>query len=78
MSTFSQTRVSETGPSITDTPLVVPPPPAPPTRYLSAIVDDSPCDGGHGRFCPTCASINRGIDRDQAMANHPAGKGRAL
>lgn len=36
--------------------LVVPPPPV---KYLPAIVDDGPCDGGHGRFCPECASINR-------------------
>lgn len=39
-------------------------------RYLSAIVDDSPCDGSHGRFCPECASINRSRD------NHPAGRSR--
>lgn len=32
-------------------------------RYLSAITDDTPCDGSHGRFCPECASINRWRDR---------------
>jgi len=31
--------------------------------YLSAIVDDSPCDGSHGRFCPECASITRWSNR---------------
>jgi len=28
-------------------------------KFLSAITDDSPCDGSHGRFCPECAAINR-------------------
>lgn len=35
-----------------------------PRRHLSMIVDDSPCDGSHGRFCPECASINRWKDRE--------------
>lgn len=26
------------------------------------IIDDSPCDGSHGRFCPECAAINRWAD----------------
>lgn len=33
-----------------------------PRRHLSMIVDDSPCDGSHGRFCPECAAINRWAD----------------
>jgi hypothetical protein len=28
-------------------------------QYLSAIRPEGPCDGGHGRFCPECAAVNR-------------------
>lgn len=42
------------------------PRPTPTVTYLPAIVDDTPCDGSHGRFCPECAQINRWKDRETA------------
>jgi len=36
-------------------------------KFLSAITDDSPCDGTHGLFCPECASINRWREREEAL-----------